>query len=96
MGDMVDCLIDKMQEDSLQKKTMTCGLCGHVYVPKCHECGGDWLNNKHKKGCSYECVACGDTGRNSKGGSCHPCVANGRLRKKRKTVRLKIKGKNRR
>lgn len=27
---------------------------------------------------TYECIACGDTGRNSKGGPCHPCRANGR------------------
>lgn len=28
-----------------------------------------------------KCVACGDTGKNSKGGPCRPCEDNGRLKK---------------
>lgn len=26
------------------------------------------------------CLACSDTGRNSKGGQCHPCLVHGRVK----------------
>jgi hypothetical protein len=29
---------------------------------------------------SHVCVACGDTGKNSRGGPCYPCLVNGRVK----------------
>lgn len=41
----------------------------------------------------YICIACEDTGKNSRGGDCAPCVANGRIvqsvpQSRRVTVRV--------
>ncbi len=37
------------------------------------------------------CVACGDTGRNSRGGDCHPCVVHGRIKSKVEKVEHVLK-----
>lgn len=49
----------------------------------CPECEANIAVEEHLPGCSdqpdYDCIACKDTGLNSKGGPCIPCQTNGRI-----------------
>lgn len=61
----------------------TCSQCGKPieYVgPHWRHTGSSPRHVAKPKPKSYTCIACEDTGKNSKGGACLPCLNNGRIK----------------
>ena len=58
----------------------------------CEDCGADISKDRHRPGCpddsGLECMACCDTGLDSRGGPCYPCALTGRLDKIRQRKAL--------
>ena len=63
-----------------------CPHCDETSCYHCWECAASLDREGHYEGCLNQevrrvgCPACGNTGKNSRGGPCHPCVQRGRIK----------------